>query len=59
MGTEQDMRERKTMLRVDDDDRKKRITEARKYIYKNRLAVDGKAVEDILKFDSLVPVSVS
>ena len=53
------MRERKTMRRVDDNDRKGRITKARKFIYQDRLAVDGKAVEDILKYDSLVPISVS
>lgn len=59
MGTTQDMLQRKLAPRVDNDDRKTRITQARSIIYDNRNAVDGKAVEALLKSDSLVPISVS
>lgn len=59
MGREQDMKERKTIPRVDDDDRKRRINETRNLIYNKKTAVSGNAVEDLLKYDSLVPISVS
>jgi hypothetical protein len=58
MGKEQDMKQRRTLPRVDDKDRKERVAEARKLIYDKRTAVNGKAVESILQFDSLVPISV-
>lgn len=58
MGTMLDMKERKEASRIDDDDRKGRIRQARDLIYQKRTAVDGKAVEELLKVDSLVPISV-
>lgn len=59
MGMEQDMRQRKTELRRDDEDRKRRISQARDLIHIKKTAVSGKAVEELLKYDSLTPISVS
>lgn len=59
MGMEQDMRQRKMEVRRDDEDRKRRISQARELIYIKKTAVSGKAVEELLKYDSLTPISVS
>lgn len=59
MGMRQDMKERKTLARVDDDDRRRKIELARDIIYKKNYAVDNANVEAILKPQSLVPTDVS
>ena len=53
------MKERKTLARVDDDDRRCKIELARDIIYKKNYAVDNANVEAILKPQSLVPTDVS
>jgi hypothetical protein len=59
MGMVRDMNQRKTLSRVDDEDRRRKVETARDIIYKKNYAVDGSPVETILKEQSLVPTSVS
>lgn len=59
MGMEEDMIQRKLGVRADNDDRKERVLQARKLIYEKKRAVDNKDVEELLKYDSLVPIAVS
>ena len=54
-----DMKQRKTLARVDDETRRHKIDTAREIIYKKNYAVDSKAVQTILREQSLVPTSVS
>jgi hypothetical protein len=58
MGKHRDMTQRKTLARVDDLSRRNRVASAREVIYEKNYAVDGKAMEDLLKVDSLVPTAV-
>lgn len=53
------MRQRVSLARVDDDDRKHGTQLARRLIYEKNYAVNSEAVERILKPQSLVPTSVS
>jgi hypothetical protein len=55
MGMKQDMKERKTLARVDDEAWRRKIDIAQDIIYKMNYAVDSEAVEKILKDESLVP----
>jgi hypothetical protein len=55
----QDMKERKTLARIDDEHRRRKIELARDIIYKQNYAVDNDNVEALLKEQSLVPTSVS
>jgi hypothetical protein len=59
MGMRQDMTQRKTLARVDDEDRRQKIDCARKIIYEKNYAVDTENVETLLQPESLVPTSVS
>jgi hypothetical protein len=59
MGTKRDMRQRKTLARVDDQARRRKIESARNIIYKKNYAVDSNPVEALLKDQSLVPTFVS
>ena len=59
MGTREDMMERESLARVDDMGRRRRVGDAREAIYVENSAVDGTAVETLLKGDSLVPTAVS
>ena len=59
MGTCEDMMERKSLARVDDMGRRRHVGDAREAIYVENSAVDGTAVETLLKGDSLVPMAVS
>jgi hypothetical protein len=54
-----DMKQRKSRARVDDADRSRRVTTARRIIYEKNYAVTSEAVENLLKEKSLVPTSVS
>jgi hypothetical protein len=51
--------ERESLARVDDTGRRRRVGDAREAIYVGNSAVDGTAVEILLKEDSLVPTAVS
>ena len=59
MGMVQDMKERKTLARVDDEIRRRKVELARDIIYNKNYAVDNANVEAILKPESLVPTAVS
>ena len=59
MGTREDMMERESLACVDDMGRCRRIGDACEAIYVENSAVDGTAVETLLKGDSLVPTAVS
>jgi hypothetical protein len=59
MGTVLDMAQRKSLARIDDVRRRDRVEAAREVIYTNNSAVDGVAVQNLLKEDSLVPNTVS
>jgi len=59
MGMKQDMKERKTLARVDDEKRRHKIELAREIIYKKNYAVDNENVEALLRPESLVPTAVS
>lgn len=52
------MKQRLTLARVDNDDRKRKIQMARRIIYEQKYAVNCEAVEKLLKEESLVPTSV-
>jgi hypothetical protein len=59
LGMALDMKQRKTLARVDDEARRRKIDIAREIIYQKNYAVNSKAVETILKEQSLAPASVS
>ena len=59
MGMVQDMKERKTLARVDDENRRHKVELAREIIYKKNYAVNNEKVESILRPESLVPTAVS
>jgi hypothetical protein len=59
MGMTRDMKERKTLARVDDETRRWDIKMARDIIYNKNFAVDTPAVEEMLRPQSLVPTIVS
>jgi hypothetical protein len=59
MGKVQDMKLRKTLIRVDDETRRGKVAAARDFIYNRNFTVDSKAVETILRPQSLVPNIVS
>jgi hypothetical protein len=59
MGMKRDMRQRETLARVDDEDRKRMVRTAREIIYEKNYAVDTTSVEILLQPQSLVPTSVS
>lgn len=53
------MKQRKTLARIDDDDRRRKVGLARDIIYKQNFAVDTNAVKELLQPQSLVPTDVS
>jgi len=59
MGMRRDLSQRASLARVDDINRRSRLAAARKAIYEKNHTVDGTAVENLLKEDSLVPAAVS
>lgn len=59
MGMIQDMKQRQTEARIDDEQRKSKVESARNIIYNKNYAVDSDAVEKILRDESLVPTIVS
>jgi hypothetical protein len=59
MGTARDMKQRETHVRVDDENRRRKVDTAREIIYKKNYAVDSGPVEALLQEQSLVPTSVS
>ena len=59
MGMHRDLSQRVSLARVDDVRRRSRLEAAREAIYEHNNAVDGAAIERLLKDDSLVPTAVS
>ena len=59
MGKPLDMKQRRTLARVDDDARKRKVDIVRELIYQKNYVVNSKAVEFFLKDQSLVPTIVS
>jgi hypothetical protein len=59
MGKAQDMKLRKSLIRVDDERRRYKVELARGFIYDKDYLVNSKAVEAVLKQQSLVPNIVS
>lgn len=53
-----DMRQRTTLARIDNEDRRQKIDSARNIIYNKNYAVDTENVETLLQPQSLVPTSV-
>jgi len=53
------MKQRETLIRVDDESRRCKVDTAREIIYDKRYAVNSGAVENLLKGESLVPTLVS
>jgi hypothetical protein len=58
MGMRLDMRQRTTLARIDNEDRRQKIDSARNIIYNKNYAVDTENVETLLQPQSLVPTSV-
>jgi hypothetical protein len=59
MGMRRDMAQRMSLARVDNLERRRRIKVAREIIYLKNYGTDSKAVEDLLRQDSLVPTAAS
>lgn len=55
----QDMKERDTRARTDDEARRHKIATARNIIYNKNYAVDGDRVNAVLKEEYLTPTKVS
>ena len=58
LGMARDIKERGTLVRIDDRVRQNKIQSACAHIYEVGLGVTSVAVEDLLKDQSLVPTSV-
>jgi hypothetical protein len=54
-----DRQQRSTLERVDDDDRRFQVANARRLIYEKNYAVDSKTLAPFLQSKTLVPTSVS
>lgn len=59
LGKKLDARQRVSLVRVNDNVHEEMITSARKAIYQDKFAIDGRRVEDSLKEESWVPNFVS
>ena len=59
MGMPCDMTQRKSLMRIDNVQWRSRVEAAREAIYVKNSAIDGVAVQNLLKEDSLVPTAVT
>ena len=59
MGMRCDMTQCMSLARIDNPERRSRIKAAREIIYVKDYKTDSKAVEDLLRQDSLVPTAAS
>jgi hypothetical protein len=59
MGKARDMKMRKSLARVDDQERRYKVELARGFIYNKGYLVNSNAVERVLRPESLVPNIVS
>jgi hypothetical protein len=58
MGMPDDMTQRENCARVDDENRRNLIKEAREHIYEKNNGINSKGVENLLQETSLVPTTV-
>jgi len=58
LGSNNDMRQRKVLARVDTEERWGKVTAARRLIYQQHYVVDTPQVEALLKPESLLPTKV-
>jgi hypothetical protein len=58
LATDKDVLQRQVLARKDNDERRVKISSARKLIYEQHFVVDATRVEDLLKAESLVPTKV-
>ena len=58
VGMKRDRHDRAKLLRVDDERRRFKVSQARKHIYDNNNAISSAGVERVLKPLSLVPTTV-
>ena len=58
LATQRDQHQRKSLARVDNLQYRVKMTSAHEAIYEKNNAVNSKAVEDLLKTESLVPNQV-
>jgi len=54
-----DMKQRVSMARTDDSDRRRKVAIARQFIYEQNRQISSVAVETLLRKDSLVAIAVS
>lgn len=58
LGMARDRTQRVTLARIDDNQRRSKVSGARRIIYEENLQVNCSAVENLLKETSLVPTTV-
>ncbi len=58
MGIPTDMKTRRSNVRINDQSRKKKVSQARKYIFKHGASANGVRVKRLLADKSLVPTEV-
>jgi len=58
LGSNNDMQQRKVLARVDTEERRGKVTAARRLIYQQHYVVDTPQVEALLKPESLLPTKV-
>ena len=58
MGMQQDMTQRKNLVRIDDANRRYIVKVAHEHIYEKRNGINSKGVENLLQETSLVPTTV-
>jgi len=54
-----DMKQRASMARTDDSNRRRKVALARQFIYEKNRQITSSAVETLLQPESLVPTAVS
>jgi hypothetical protein len=59
IGMARDMKQRVSMARADDSDRRRKVAIARQFIYEQNRQISSVAVETLLRKDSLVAIAVS
>lgn len=58
MGMRRDMTQRETLARLDNDRRRRRVADARRFIYDQNNQINSVGVERLLGEESLVPTEV-
>lgn len=58
MGIPTDMETRRSNIRINDQSYKKKVWQARKYIFKHGASVNGVRIKNLLAEKSLIPIEV-